>query len=89
MDKGRAFVRNILSTAALAACKDGRVTLRYLETRTRHPEMVYSVMQWDDARVYFTAAAGKGGITYILRPQYRESSASELLRDIYARHPLN
>lgn len=60
--------------------KDKRVSLISLEAKfQKHAEMVFSWMQWNDAKVWFHRGIYACGIAYTLRPEYANLSAGEMI----------
>lgn len=69
--------------------KTGSVTLAEAETLTkRHRDMVFSWLQWNDAKRWFMTGTCSEGICYCLRREYRDIPTSEIAKEINTHYKL-
>lgn len=79
MDKQTLNLATFYRMTALYIRKSGKITLQELETINRkNADKVYSWMQWADAKQFFQAGGGSGGIEYRLRRDLQDLTPSEL-----------
>lgn len=65
--------------------KTGHVTLAEAEAEAltkKHRDMVFSWLQWSDAKQWFMTGTCSEGICYCLRREYQDTPASEIAREI-------
>lgn len=85
MDKQTKDLAHFYRHTALHIHRHGVATLEELETiYRRNADRVYSWMQWADAKRFFQAGGGDGGIEYRLRRELQGLTPSEIYQRIDA-----
>ena len=75
--------------AILTARKNQQKKVSLAALRKQYPKqeyMIFSWMQWPDAKRWFNACNDADGICYILRPEYHDTPSAEIyetLKQIY------
>ena len=74
----------LLYEAILLARKDPlyRVYLYQLQNRRKNPEMVFSWMQWADAKRWFSSGSDGAGIYYLLKMEHRDKTPTEIYNEL-------
>lgn len=75
--------------AMIKKSRTGYITLTEAETITKkHVNLVFSWMQWNDAKNWFSSGLCEDGICYYLRRELTDTPINEIMKDINTHYKL-